>query len=116
MKKYRVIKCHKNEFEIPIKVSKGDKVICIEDSNEDGDWPGWVLCKTIDNEGWIPKQIIERTDNRGIISEDYDATEFDLSIDEILIEEKKLNGWIWGSKKGTLQNKGWAPLNCLKVL
>lgn len=31
--------------------------------------------------------------------EDYDATEFELNIGEIIIEEKTLNGWIYGIKK-----------------
>ena len=60
MRTYIVIKSRSMEFKNPISVSKGEEVKCIEESNSDGDWAGWVLCKTKDNEGWIPYQIIER--------------------------------------------------------
>lgn len=60
MIKYKVIKSRTNEFINPITVHKNEKVVCVEESNGDGDWVGWVLCKTENNQGWIPYQIIER--------------------------------------------------------
>lgn len=116
MTRYLVIKRRGTEYPNPVKVLKDEIVECLEESNENGEWRGWILCKTINNEGWIPRQIIARNNGKGTILEDYDATEFDLEVGEILVEEKTLNGWIWGYKEGEPQKKGWAPLNHIEVI
>jgi len=116
MRKYIVIKKRRSEFETPVSISKGEEVMCLEESNPDGDWAGWVLCKTKDNEGWIPHQIIEREDTYGKMMEDYYAIEFNLNIGEVLITEKELNGWIWCYKEGVPDVKAWAPLNCIELI
>ncbi|SCY56448.1 SH3 domain-containing protein [Alkaliphilus peptidifermentans] len=113
---YRVIKSRKTDYENPIKVYEGEKVICKEESNEAGDWAGWVYCKSDNNEGWIPKQIINKSGDIGLVVEDYDATEFDVEVDEIIIMDKILNGWIWGAKKDNPLIKGWIPLNHLEKI
>lgn len=112
---YEVIKKHTQEFKNPIKLSVGEKIICTEKSDPNGDWPNWIFCKTENNEGWVPDQIIEENGEVGIIIEDYCAIEFDLEIGEILFSEKILNGWIWGYKKDNPNVKTWAPLNHLAV-
>ena len=113
MTEYRVIKNRKSDSDNPIIVREGDKVICGEESDEAGDWAGWVSCSTETNVGWIPKQIVDRSGDSGIILEDYDALEFDIEVDEIIIMEKTLNGWIWGYKKNNSLIKAWTPLNHL---
>ena len=102
-----------NQIDNPIQLSTGDKVTCVKESDSLGDWPNWIYCKSDDNEGWVPKQIIDM-DNE-IVTEDYNAIEFNLSIGEILVSEKNLNGWIWCYKKGNIKDKAWAPLNHLKL-
>lgn len=114
MNRYKTIKEYKTEFENPISVSKGEEVVCLQRSDPNGDWPNWVLCKTSDNEGWIPEQIIEHKNNKYMVVEDYNAREFNLDIGDILIEEKMLNGWIWGYKEGDTSHFAWAPLNCIE--
>lgn len=114
MRKYRVIKSRKTDSDNPIVVYKCMEVICVEESNENDEWAGWVLCKSENNNGWIPKQIINRNGNKGILLEDYDAREFDIEVDEIIIMDKELNGWIWGAKENDPTTKAWAPLNHLK--
>lgn len=116
MIKYRVNKSRKSEFENPITVYKNEQVLCIEESNGDGDWAGWVLCKTESNQGWIPYQIIKRQGDIGIIIEDYCAIEFDLEVGEILVMEKKMNGWIWCYKESDPNIKAWAPLNHIELI
>lgn len=112
MKEYIVIKSRKSEMNNPIILSKGDTVICTEESDKEGDWPNWVYCKKSSLEGWVPKQIIEN----GIMLEDYNATEFDLERDEIIVSDKVLNGWILGHKKSEPHIKAWAPLNHLSIM
>ena len=116
MNKYLVVKKRKTDYPNPIKVLKGEMITCLEKSNENGDWKGWIFCKTANNEGWIPEQIIEQNNDRGTLLENYDATEFNLEIGEVLVEEKILNGWILGYKEIDLQKKGWAPLNHIEMV
>lgn len=111
MKKYRVIKSRKTSSENPIILFKDERVIYGEESSEDSGWAGWIYCKSQNNEGWVPKQIINRNDDIGIVLEKYDAREFDIEVDEIIIMDKILNGWIWGAKQDDPGTKGWVPLN-----
>ena len=112
---YIVIENHTTEFPNPIKLNQGEKVIIGEESNENGNWPNWVLCKKLDgsNEGWVPKQILKYENDHGIILEDYSAKE--LNIDEKTIVEgiKILNGWLLSKNKET-NEIGWIPMEKLK--
>lgn len=114
MIEYRVIKSRKADSDNPIILRAGEKVICGETSKDDGDWAGWIFCASENNEGWVPKQIIDRSGDVGFVLEDYDAREFDVEVDEIIIMDKTLNGWIWGSKKDDPLTKAWVPLNHLE--
>lgn len=114
MPTYKVIVNRTSETQRPIKLTCGEPVKCTEESDPNGDWPGWVYCVGLDKEGWVPKQIIEEINGQYFILEDYDATEFDLCIGEILISEKELNGWIWCRKMDQPDVTAWAPLNCLE--
>lgn len=116
MKRYKVTEGRKSEFENPVVVKAGEKVTIMDRSNPDGDWAGWILCKTTDNEGWIPFQIVDEREGYALITEDYSAVEFDLEKGEILVEEKELNGWIWCHKEGMPKVMAWAPLNCIEEL
>ena len=102
MKKYRVI--------------KNQHVLCKEESNPNGEWPNWIYCETKDNEGWIPKSIIRRKSDLGVMEEDYDAKEFDIKKDEVIVMSKSLNGWIWGHKEEAPGIYAWAPLNHLEEI
>ena len=114
MEEYKVIKDRDAETTDPIQLQKGELVECIEISDEHGDWAGWIYCKGEAKEGWVPRQIIKQQGKTGLILEDYDATEFDIRVNEVLVAEKTLNGWIYGTKKGDVSLKAWAPLNHLE--
>jgi len=116
MVEYRVVKPRKSSIKDPIKLQKNERVECGEEYNENKNWSGWIWCKIQNNAGWVPKQIIEKYGNKGILLEDYNGTEFDIEVNEILIMERKLNGWIWGFKKETPNIKGWAPLDYLEKI
>ena len=116
MPEYIVIKSRHPDSQSFIVVTKGEPVMCREESDENGQWAGWIYCIGSKCEGWIPKQIIKSEGENGIILEDYDSTEFELEIDEIITSEKLLNGWIWGTKKNQSLVKGWAPLNHVELI
>ena len=116
MIRYKVVKNRDAETNNPIILSKGQIVKPLEQSNPTGDWANWVLCESEDNKGWIPKQIIEIDGELGRITEDYNAKEFDLSVGDIILTSKELNGWIWGYKEGCEGVYAWAPLNHIEII
>lgn len=114
--KYKVIKCRKSEFENPIVLSEGDHVLVKELSDKNGDWPGWFYCESRNNEGWVPYQMMRLYADLGVMTNDYDATEFDLELGEVIVRDYELNGWIWGHKLGCPDKMGWTPLNHIERL
>jgi len=109
---YIVTEQHETEYQNPIMLKIGEKVIIGEEfsgSGNEENWTNWVYCKKIDGstEGWVPKQIIEY--NSEIIIQDYSAKE--LSVEKGMIIEgiKELNGWLWSRIKST-DETGWIPL------
>lgn len=116
MNTYIVIKDRVSEVEEPIILHVGDEVSCLKESDSEGDWSGWILCKAGAVEGWIPSQIINIEGKQGIVTEDYSALEFDIAEGETIHSLRSLNGWIWGYKSGRPNIYAWAPLNHLKQL
>ncbi|RZR34231.1 hypothetical protein [Vibrio vulnificus] len=111
--KYTVVKEYKDAPESPIKVVKGEQLQFIEESNPNGDWANWILCKGADKEGWVPKQILTVDGSQVTVLKDYFAKEHTLTVGETLIEDYELNGWIWCSKLNAEGELAWAPLNHL---
>ncbi|HAS8304325.1 TPA: hypothetical protein I7718_21670, partial [Vibrio vulnificus] len=71
--KYTVVKEYKDAPESPIKVVKGEQLQFIEESNPNGDWANWILCKGADKEGWVPKQILTVDGSQVTVLKDYFA-------------------------------------------
>jgi len=111
---YKAIKKYTEAPKDPISLIKGDCVQVLKDSDPSGDWPNWVLCHGNDQEGWVPKQILDLNGNMAVVSENYTAREMNLSIGEIILGSSELNGWVWAVKKEEPEISGWAPLNCLE--
>jgi len=112
---YIVVKKYRTEFDNPISLIKGEKVILGEESGTI--WTNWILCTKIDgsNKGWVPKQIINILNEYGEIIEDYSAKELDVDIGTFVIEIKELNGWLWVKNKNT-NEIGWLPMENLKKI
>lgn len=111
---YRAVKSYDEAPDSPIRLSSGETVSVVEESDPAGDWPNWILCRCQCKEGWVPKQIIDVSGDAGIVRENYDATEFNLAPGDVIVAEKELNGWVWGTKQIEPDRYGWAPLNCLE--
>jgi len=114
IKRYRVVKAYEDVPQNPISIEKGEILEVIEESDTGGDWPNWIFCRGNEKEGWIPKQILRLDGKRAVALESYTARELQLIIDEILLSEKELNGWIWCSRESSPELAGWAPLNHLR--
>lgn len=130
---FKVVEARLSDIGNPIRLRKYDRIACFETSDPDGEWPNWVRCMSLRTgiEGWVPKGIIEYSVDydafagavpmNGIVLQDYDATEFDLEVGDILNAEIELNGWIWCSKRSNGNEAhdnayGWAPLNHLQKI
>lgn len=111
--KYKVVKDYTDTPEIPIVVIQGEQLAVIEESDPQGDWPNWVLCRGEGKKGWVPKQILTIDADTAIVRSDYRAVEHQLSVGETLIAEFELNGWIWCEKSDDKGVMGWSPLNHL---
>lgn len=111
--KYKVVKEYNNAPDSPISIEVGEVLNFIEESNPKGDWPNWLFCRSESKEGWIPKQILEVGGNKVKVLKDYNAKEHNLKLDEVLVADYELNGWIWCYKEHHKGHYGWAPRNHL---
>lgn len=116
MDRYIVTKCRKSDYPNPISVKEGDSVFCVKSSEDQSEWSDWIFCRANEQEGWIPKQILQEQKGIGHILEDYCAEEFDLIVGEILCAKKSMNGWLWCYKELNPDKLAWAPLNCMKKI
>lgn len=112
--KYRVVKEYNDTPDEPIKIVTGETLQFVEESNPNGVWANWVFCKGIGKEGWVPKQILNIEGNHITSLQDYHAKEHNLTLNEILIANYAINGWVWGVKESSPDVFAWAPLNHLK--
>ncbi len=113
--RYHVTKDWVPETETFIKLKAGERVVCKETSDPNGDWPNWVYCAAEHAEGWVPAQIIDRCGDEGIVSKAYDATELIVHKGDVVISDSSLNGWVFGYLEQTPEQLGWVPLNHLTV-
>ena len=109
MKTYKILKEYKTQYENPIVLNVGEKVILGEEEKEEK-WKGWIWAESKDNKGWIPLQIIEINLNNktGKIIEFYSAKELDVEEGDFIEKIKSLNGWTWAKNIRTTE-EGWIP-------
>ncbi|GAL30545.1 hypothetical protein JCM19239_6844 [Vibrio variabilis] len=79
---YKVVKEYTDTPEHPIVVVQGEQLTVIEESDAQGDWPNWVLCRGEGKKGWVPKQILTINADTAIVKRDYRAVEHQLSVGE----------------------------------
>lgn len=113
---YIVIRHHFSNYASPIVLKTGDTVKIGNEYTGTENWPNWIFClheQTL-RKGWIPKQILEIRNKRGVVKEDYTAKELNISVGEKVEGERILNGWIWA--RNMRNEAGWVPLVNLKKL
>ena len=108
-KVFIVRKEHKSNYPNPLILHKGDKVLLGKEYSNNPNWKNWVWCQKIgsENTGWVPKQIIQITNDTGIVLEDYSANELNVQKNEKVTALRELNGWIWCLNSHG--KKGWVP-------
>jgi hypothetical protein len=120
MKKYVVIKSWVSSYSNPISLKKGELVeIDISRQEDNPNWQDWVWCKSSNNEGWVPVQALKTnsTTPNGLLQAtvlvNYTAKELNVTVGQVVVEERELNGWIWAKSPAT-NDEGWVPIECLQ--
>jgi hypothetical protein len=115
---YMAIDPHRSEYPEPASFSKGTSIIIGRKYQGPENWDDWYFCVAPDLTdqpgGWVPGQIIERTDeNVGKVLEDYTARELDVNKGDMLIGSRIVNGWLWCTRPSDGES-GWAPITLLQ--
>jgi len=121
MYKYIVKEAWERSYTDPINIQKGENVI-MDLSEIDNEWENWVWCiSSVEKNGWVPTQIlkviedISDTKKRAFVLKDYSANELTIQVNDILIGNEILNGWLWCCIQGS-DIKGWVPLENIQQM
>ena len=105
----RVIKPHKSEFPVPIKLVKGEQ---IEGKVKKTTWDGWIWCKSPTGvNGWVPQNYLQASQKKKgwfIVLKNYNARELSAQENEILHLSEEVSEWVWATTKDG--QSGWIPL------
>jgi hypothetical protein len=94
--RYIILEDRISDYPNPIILKKNQKVR-IGQVYQSDKWKNWIRCYSEDNEGWVPEQIVRRTnDEFGIIMEDYSANELSVKKNDSIHLIRRMNGWILG--------------------
>ncbi|SHH97919.1 SH3 domain-containing protein [Ferrimonas marina] len=108
---FLVINPHSSQYPNPIQFNAGEQVSL---GVEDTEFPGWVRTTTGDgNQGWAPKSYFRVENGEAIALCDYSARELDTQVGEHLTLKQSLLGWGW--VENAQGERGWVPLNTLKM-
>lgn len=115
--KFEVIEGHVGDNPTPLTVRKGTTVKIGERSKDEGSWPNWIYCYSLNGtgEGWTPNQLIKIEGEYGIVLEDYSAIELEVNKGEKVHGSKELNGWIWCIRIDG-GGEGWLPKEKLTIV
>ena len=104
----KVARSYRTKYKDPIELKEGD-IVKLGKEETKAEWIGWIWAEKDSNAGWIPKQIVETTDNKtGRILKNYSAKELDVDEGNIVISKYELNGWLWVTNELT-NEEGWIP-------
>ncbi len=105
----KITKPYAVQYNNPIILEVGDLVQLGWEETEEK-WKGWIWVISQNNEGWIPKFILEiLSDGKsGKVKEYYTAKEVEVKAGENIMILKSLNGWSW-IKKAETGDEGWIP-------
>lgn len=114
MKNIKIIQPYTKQYANPILLNVGDVVFLGKEETEEK-WKGWIWAelKNKTNAGWIPKQIIEFSEDglSGIIIKEYSAKELTVQMNDQVELLETLNGWCW-VKNSKTNEEGWIPSEC----
>ena len=77
LKYCKVISDYKSPYIDPLKIRKAE---ILRIGNKESEWPGWVWCTNKKGkQRWVPRNYMDIQGNTGIMLQDYEATELNVS-------------------------------------
>ena len=74
----------------------------------DQEWPAFLWCVHEDGRAaWIPIDYLQKDGTKGRLLTNYDSTELDARVGEILTILKSTGGWLWC--RNSAGKIGWIP-------
>lgn len=109
MQTFKIRTTYKTIFKNPVVVKPGEIVKVIEIEKKEK-WKGWIRVESNSNNGWVPVQILELSEDghSAKILENYTAKELDVGQGELIQKIYSLNGWTW-SRRIIDNEEGWIP-------
>lgn len=112
---YTVIADYTSAYPDPLDLRSGDRVTVGREYDEDPEWAGWIWCETASGvAGWVPKAVLDISEARGVLREDFNTRELTVKTGERLRVTRILNGWAWGEKESG--ETGWVPLRHIETI
>jgi len=106
-RKARVKLEHKIQYNDPLEITFGQRVIV---GPEDNEFPGWKWCRSADGRaGWVPVEFLSivGTSSEAIVLDDYSARELAvLPGEEVVVEEARHH---WLLVRNANGQRGWIP-------
>jgi hypothetical protein len=89
---YRVTADYQTQYPDPIVMRAGDP---LQVGQADADNPAWVWCTGPDGRsGWVPRAYFARDGAAGRALRDYEATELNVRVGEVLTGGEEESGWV----------------------
>jgi hypothetical protein len=80
------------------------------------EWKDWLWCITEDGKSaaWVPEAWVTIDSEYCTLLRDYNSTELDVTIDDILEGDLIESGWLWA--RNDRGEEGWVPVACIKLI
>lgn len=115
--KAHVVKDYQSDYTAPWTMTEGERLLIGE---RDSEWDGWLWCTNAEGESrWVPESFLERRGDKCIALRDYEATELNVKVGEVVWMGVVESGWAWcimsTNQTDQPSQQGWLPLACLDV-
>jgi hypothetical protein len=107
----RVIKNYTSPYTKPWSMRKGE---ALQVGKRDSEWEGWIWCTNARNEcRWVPENYLDIVGQAGVAKIDYESTELEVNVGEILALGEQESDWCWCTNQEGMS--GWVPMENLAV-
>ena len=109
--KYRVSREHRPDDHEPLVFREGER---LEYERRPTEWKGWIWCNSSSGRsGWAPESWLSlREEDACVALRDYDSTELNLGVGEVVLVAFFESGWAWAEDERG--RNGWVPVACLE--
>jgi hypothetical protein len=107
----RAIKAYTSPYTEPWSMRKGES---LQVGKRDSEWDGWIWCTHARGESrWVPESYLVIVGQKGIAKLDYESTELEVNVGELLTLGEQESDWCWCTNKEGMS--GWVPAEYLDL-